>query len=211
MARPRSRSRVTRRSLSRDGTVRPVGAHHHHTHGHAGQRPRASDERWFGNWRDHVYRREWHGERLCDLGEFTHRHERGHVPRDSTKAGDATHCRSRHRPPPSLWRRHRRRGDRQTPHHRPTCRPTPWRTDLGERVAHGARHDLPDFGWGECGRHCAGRRATSGTTVSVYPVIDAAPLVAEVPAGQSYVVSLVVAWQAPDGTSPVARRRSRCR
>jgi hypothetical protein len=44
----------------------------------------------------------------------------------------------------------------------------------------------------------------SGTTVSVYPVIDAAPLVAEVPAGQSYVVSLVVAWQAPDGTSPVA-------
>jgi len=47
----------------------------------------------------------------------------------------------------------------------------------------------------------------SGTTVSVYPVIDAAPLVAEVPAGQSYVVSLVVAWQAPDGTSPVAAAR----
>jgi hypothetical protein len=44
----------------------------------------------------------------------------------------------------------------------------------------------------------------SGTTVSVYPVVDTAPLVAKVPAGQSYVVSLVVAWQAPDGASPVA-------
>jgi hypothetical protein len=44
----------------------------------------------------------------------------------------------------------------------------------------------------------------SGTTVSVYPVVDTAPLVAQVPAGQSYVVSLVVAWQAPDGASPVA-------
>jgi len=39
------------------------------SHGHAGAAPCALlDERWFGNWRDHVYRREWHGERLCDLG-----------------------------------------------------------------------------------------------------------------------------------------------
>jgi hypothetical protein len=44
----------------------------------------------------------------------------------------------------------------------------------------------------------------SGTTVSVYPVTNTAPLVAQVPAGHSYVVSLAVAWQAPDGTSPRA-------
>lgn len=44
----------------------------------------------------------------------------------------------------------------------------------------------------------------SGTTVSVYPVTNTAPLVAQVPSGQSYVVSLAVTWQAPDGTSPVA-------
>ena len=44
----------------------------------------------------------------------------------------------------------------------------------------------------------------SGTTVSVYAVTDTAPLVAQVPSDQTYVVSLAVAWQAPDGTSPTA-------
>jgi len=55
------------------------------------QRPRASDERWFGNWRDHVYRREWHGERLCDLGSSLTATSAGTCLVTSTKAGDATH------------------------------------------------------------------------------------------------------------------------
>ena len=44
----------------------------------------------------------------------------------------------------------------------------------------------------------------SGTTVSVYPVTNPAPLTADVPAGQSYVTSVAVSWQAPNGTSPAA-------
>jgi hypothetical protein len=44
----------------------------------------------------------------------------------------------------------------------------------------------------------------SGTTVSIYPVTNTGALSAEVPAGQSYVVSFAVSWQAPDGTSPAA-------
>jgi hypothetical protein len=44
----------------------------------------------------------------------------------------------------------------------------------------------------------------SGTTVSAYPVINTAPLVAQVPAGSSYVLSFAVTWEAPNGTSPTA-------
>ena len=44
----------------------------------------------------------------------------------------------------------------------------------------------------------------SGTTVSVYPVTNPAPLTADVPAGQSYVTSVAVSWQALDGSSPTA-------
>ena len=44
----------------------------------------------------------------------------------------------------------------------------------------------------------------SGTTVSVYPVTNTAPLVAEVPAASSYVLSFAVSWEAPNGTSPTA-------
>jgi len=44
----------------------------------------------------------------------------------------------------------------------------------------------------------------SGTTVSVYPVTNTAPLVAAVPTGSSYVLSFAVTWASPDGTSPVA-------
>jgi hypothetical protein len=44
----------------------------------------------------------------------------------------------------------------------------------------------------------------SGTTVSVFPVTNTAPLVAQVPAGSSYVLSFAVNWEAPDGTSPAA-------
>ena len=44
----------------------------------------------------------------------------------------------------------------------------------------------------------------SGTTVSVYPVTNTAPLVAQVPTGSSYVLSFAVTWEAPNGTSPTA-------
>jgi hypothetical protein len=44
----------------------------------------------------------------------------------------------------------------------------------------------------------------AGTTVSAYPITNTAPLVADVPPGQSYVVALAITWQAPDGTSPAA-------
>jgi hypothetical protein len=44
----------------------------------------------------------------------------------------------------------------------------------------------------------------SGTTVSVYPVTNTAPLVAAVPTGSSYVLSFAVTWESPDGTSPTA-------
>jgi ABC-type cobalt transport system substrate-binding protein len=44
----------------------------------------------------------------------------------------------------------------------------------------------------------------SGTTLSAYPVINTAPLVAQVPAGSSYVLSFAVTWEAPNGTSPTA-------
>jgi hypothetical protein len=44
----------------------------------------------------------------------------------------------------------------------------------------------------------------AGTVVSVYPVTDPAALQSDVPAGQSYVLSFAISWQAPDGTSPTA-------
>ena len=44
----------------------------------------------------------------------------------------------------------------------------------------------------------------SGTTVSAYQVINTVPLVAQVPAGSSYVLSFAVTWEAPNGTSPTA-------
>jgi len=44
----------------------------------------------------------------------------------------------------------------------------------------------------------------AGTVVSVYPVVDKAPLAGKVPKGQSYVMSFAVTWRAPDGTSPAA-------
>ncbi len=43
-----------------------------------------------------------------------------------------------------------------------------------------------------------------GTTVSIYPVTDTADLNAQVPAGQSYVMSFAVTWETPSGTSPSA-------
>lgn len=44
----------------------------------------------------------------------------------------------------------------------------------------------------------------AGTTLSEYPITNTASLVAQVPAGQSYVVALAISWQAPTGTSPTA-------
>jgi hypothetical protein len=46
----------------------------------------------------------------------------------------------------------------------------------------------------------------AGTAISAYPITDTAPLAAEVPDGQAYVVSMSVTWQAPDGTSPNATK-----
>jgi hypothetical protein len=43
-----------------------------------------------------------------------------------------------------------------------------------------------------------------GTTVSVYPVTNTAPLVAEIPAGSSYLFSFAVSWETPDGSAPGA-------
>jgi LPXTG-motif cell wall-anchored protein len=44
----------------------------------------------------------------------------------------------------------------------------------------------------------------SGTTLSVYPVLSSDAIAASLPAGQNYVVSLVVTWAAPDGRVPLA-------
>jgi LPXTG-motif cell wall-anchored protein len=44
----------------------------------------------------------------------------------------------------------------------------------------------------------------SGTTLSVYPVLSSDAIAASLPAGQNYVVSLVVTWAAPDGSVPLA-------
>jgi len=44
----------------------------------------------------------------------------------------------------------------------------------------------------------------SGTTLSVYPVLETAGIADSLPAGQNYVVSLVVTWSAPDGSVPLA-------
>lgn len=44
----------------------------------------------------------------------------------------------------------------------------------------------------------------TGTTVSVFPVVNSAALVASVPRSQSYVVSFAVSWLAPNGTTPAA-------
>jgi len=43
-----------------------------------------------------------------------------------------------------------------------------------------------------------------GTEVALAPVAHPAALISQVPAGQSYVVSLAVSWTVPDGTSAVA-------
>jgi len=43
-----------------------------------------------------------------------------------------------------------------------------------------------------------------GTSVSLYPVTNSAPLLPQLPAGASYLASFVVAWRSPDGTSPTA-------
>jgi hypothetical protein len=43
-----------------------------------------------------------------------------------------------------------------------------------------------------------------GTTVSVYPIVDSSTLAAMLPAGQTYLFALAVAWQAPDGTTPTS-------
>jgi hypothetical protein len=43
-----------------------------------------------------------------------------------------------------------------------------------------------------------------GTDVSIAAVKNAAALMSEVPAGQSYLTSFAVSWVAPDGTSPKA-------
>jgi hypothetical protein len=44
----------------------------------------------------------------------------------------------------------------------------------------------------------------AGTEVALAPVAHPAALISQVPAGQSYVVSLAVSWLVPDGTSAVA-------
>jgi hypothetical protein len=44
----------------------------------------------------------------------------------------------------------------------------------------------------------------TGTTVSVYPIVNTMSLVAEIPAGKSYVIAAAVSWQTPSGTSPAA-------
>jgi hypothetical protein len=44
----------------------------------------------------------------------------------------------------------------------------------------------------------------ASTVVSVYPITDTSTLNSQVPPGQSYVMSLAVSWQAPDGSSPAA-------
>jgi surface protein len=44
----------------------------------------------------------------------------------------------------------------------------------------------------------------AGTTVSVYPITDTSTLTADVPAGQSYVLSFAVSWETPSDTSPAA-------
>jgi LPXTG-motif cell wall-anchored protein len=44
----------------------------------------------------------------------------------------------------------------------------------------------------------------SGTTLSVFPVLSTGAVAASLPDGQTFVVSLVVTWAAPDGSVPVA-------
>ena len=43
-----------------------------------------------------------------------------------------------------------------------------------------------------------------GTSVSVYPITDTAPLVAQVPTSTSYVLAFGVSWETPTGSSPAA-------
>jgi len=92
MARPRSRSRVTDVPYRRDGTVRPVGAHHHHTHGTLGSALALLTSGGSGLARSRLPPRMAR-RAAVRLGEFTHRHERGHVPRDLDKAGMPHTCR----------------------------------------------------------------------------------------------------------------------
>jgi hypothetical protein len=44
----------------------------------------------------------------------------------------------------------------------------------------------------------------AGTTVSVYPITNTSTFTADVPAGQSYVLSFAVSWETPSNTSPTA-------
>jgi S-adenosylmethionine hydrolase len=44
----------------------------------------------------------------------------------------------------------------------------------------------------------------AGTVLSVYPVVNKTALASQVTAGQSYVASFAVSWQAPNGTTPTA-------
>ena len=44
----------------------------------------------------------------------------------------------------------------------------------------------------------------SGTTLSVFPVLSTGAIAASLPDGQTFVVSLVVTWAAPDGSVPLA-------
>jgi hypothetical protein len=44
----------------------------------------------------------------------------------------------------------------------------------------------------------------AGTSVSTYPITDTSSLQKQVPAGNSYVASIAVSWQAPDGSVPAA-------
>ena len=41
-----------------------------------------------------------------------------------------------------------------------------------------------------------------GTTLSVYPVVNSSNIEGSLPVGETYIVSLVVTWIAPDGSSP---------
>jgi hypothetical protein len=43
-----------------------------------------------------------------------------------------------------------------------------------------------------------------GTTVSVYPVLNAGAVESELPRGKTYLLSFAISWEAPDGTSPAA-------
>jgi len=98
MARPRSRSRSDPTFLIAATVLFAQSAL---TSPHARARwaaPRASDERWFGNWaRSRLPPRMARRAAVRSRGVHSPP-QRGHVPRDLDKAGDATHLSVRHRP-----------------------------------------------------------------------------------------------------------------